>query len=174
MLGIFMDYQVFQGAGTLGVGVGARYGWVDGKALTLDGGTSSDEVGMNLVPLTLSLTYRFDLAQNELGLPLVPYVKGGLTYALWWFTDGKNDISVSDADGTSGAGGTFGWHGGGGLQLLLDFFAPSMAQDFEQDVGVNNSYLFVEVMVNQINDFGSATSINLGDTTLSFGLMLEI
>ncbi len=172
MFGMHIDYQLWQDFGTIAIGAGARYGWVDGTALTTTGAASTDEAGLNIFPFTASLTYRFDWLQNEFGIPLVPYGKAGITYAIWWTTDGKNE--TSSTGGQDGSGGTWGWHGGGGIQLLLDFIMPGMARDFDNEVGVNNSYIFAEVLVHQINDFGSGSSINLGATAFSFGLMFEI
>lgn len=173
-LGLWVDYQLYQGVGTLGVGGGWSYGWVDGTAIEAD---STDETGFNIMPFQLGLVYRFDYLQNEFSVPLVPYVRAGLTWALWWVTNGKNEISnLWNADGSAeltGLSQTFGFFVGGGLQILLDFMSPSLAADFDDEMGVNNSYLFVEVSRNELNDFFSDDSINLSETAITFGLMFE-
>lgn len=176
LLGLEVGYHLFKSHGTLAVTGGWRYGWVDGAALTGEGDASEDEVGFNFMPFSANLVYRWDWAAIRHGVPLVPYVKVGLTAALWWATNGKDEIAnVRDDDGGArkGRGLTFGWQVGGGIQFLLDALAPSMAREFDIEVGVNNSFLFAEFMYTELNDFGSSESINLGDAAFSFGLMFE-
>lgn len=176
MLRAHLDYQIWQDFGSLAIGAGFGYGWIDGKALDETGEPTSDEVGFNLVPLTLSLVYRWDWAAVRHGVPLVPYGKIGLTGALWWATDAKNDISnTRDAQGNAreGSGLTLGWHVSGGLMFLLDIFSAGMAAGFDNEAGVNNSYLFVEYQYTSLDDFGSSDSLVLSESALSFGLAFE-
>ena len=177
MVGFHWDYQVWQGFGSVAVGVGARFGWADGLAASQDGSSaSSDPTSLNVVPLTASVTYRFDWLAQNLSIPLVPYVKGGMTYSLWWVTNGSGEIANTydlEGEGRVGYGGTFGFHAGGGLQFLLDWFGAGMAAEFDTEVGVNNSYIFFEYAYHSVNDFGSETSFDLGDANFSAGLMFE-
>ena len=174
-LGLGLDYQFWQKVGTFAVGIGWKYGWVDGTSV--ETGTS-DETALNMMPFTAGITYRFDYLAVEFGIPLVPYFKGGFEWVLWWVTNGRNEIANTwggpkgDEERT-GMGGTFGFYGSVGLQLLLDWFSPSMARSFQTETGVNNSYLFVELTRHEVNDFYSETSIDLSSTAVSFGLMFE-
>lgn len=173
-LGLWLDYQVYQGIGTLGIGGGWSYGWVDGTAIESD---STDETAFNLMPFQLGVVYRFDYLATEFQVPLVPYVKAGLTWALWWATNGKNEVSNTwAADGSqelTGLSNTWGFFVSGGLQLHLDFISEGLAADFDDEAGVNNSYLFVEVSRQELNDFFSDSSVNLSETAITFGLMFE-
>lgn len=177
LIGLHVDYQLWQGHGTFALGGGAGYGWVSGTALTTDeAATTKDSVGFNIVPLEANLIYRWDWAAVEHGVPFVPYVKVGLVAMVWWATDANDSIAkAKDLDGVSrsGQGVTFGWQVGGGLQFLLDVLAPGTAAEFDEESGVNNSFIFAEFMHRDVNDFGNNTSINLGDDALSFGLMFE-
>ncbi len=171
-----LDRQIYQGIGSFAIGGSLGYGWVDGQALSDQDLETDDETSLNLLPLKLTATYRFDWGAVYHGVPLVPYLKAGLNYTLWWVTNAQDDIAnTRDPEGVAraGQGGTMGWHVGAGLQLLLDFFAPFMATEFDEEAGVNNSYLFAEYSINRVDDFGSDDSWNLGDDTLSFGLMFE-
>ncbi len=173
---LHVDYQIWQAHGSLAIGAGAGYGWIDGDALDGDGATTEDEVGFNLAPFNLSLTYRWDWAARNHPIPLVPYVKAGLTAAVWWATNAKDEIANTrgpEGDIRVGRGLTFGWHAGVGLQFLLDILSPGMAQEFDYESGVNNSYFFAELLYQSLNDFGSDDSIDLSDTAFSFGLMFE-
>ncbi len=176
LIGMNLDYQVWRDHGSLAVGGGLGYGWVDGFALNGDGSQSADEAGFNILPLSVNVTYRWDWAALRHNVPLVPYAKVGLTWALWWATDGKGDVAVvADEDGNArtGRGGTLGWQAGVGLQFLLDAVSPGMAREFDNDVGVNNSYIFAEFLYRGLDDFGSDSSLDLSAGSLSFGLMFE-
>lgn len=176
MIGMHWDYQVWQGFGSVAVGAGARIGWADGLAVSQDGSSSSDPTSLNVVPLTASVTYRFDWLAQNLSIPLVPYVKTGFTYSIWWVTNGSGEIANTydlEGVGRPGYGGTFGFHAGGGMQFLLDWFGAGMAAEFDTEVGVNNSYLFFEYAYHSVNDFGSESSFDLGDANFSAGLMFE-
>ena len=176
LLRLHLDYEVFQDFGTIAIGGGLGYGWIDGKALDEKNEPTSDEVGFNLAPFTFTVAYRWDWAAQRYGVPFVPYVKVGLTAALWWSTDAKDSISNTRGTGgdeRNGMGVTLGWHAGAGLQFLLDVFSSSMATGFDTEAGVNNSFIFVEFVHTALDDFGSDKSLDLSDDALSFGLAFE-
>jgi len=176
MFGVHLDFQLFQDFGSVAIGGGARIGWVEGQALNLDGTASADPTLLHTLPLTATVTYRFDWMAREWNVPIVPYGKVGLTYTVWWVLNGNGEIANTydlAGVGRAGHGGTFGFHAAGGVQLLLDWFGLGMAAEFDTEVGVNNSYLFVEYGYHSVNDFGSAESLDLGDATFSAGLMFE-
>jgi hypothetical protein len=176
LLRMHLDYELWQGFGTFAIGAGMGYGWVDGKALDAAGEETSDEVGFNLMPLSLSAIYRFDWAAVEHNIPFVPYVKAGLSGAIWWATDARGDVANTlDGTGTAreGQGLTLGWHVAGGLMFLLDVFSDSMAAGFDNESGVNNSFIFAEYLHTALDDFGADDSIVLSSDALSFGLAFE-
>ncbi|MCB9729863.1 MAG: hypothetical protein H6744_15495 [Deltaproteobacteria bacterium] len=176
LFGFHLDYQLFQKFGSLALGGGVRFGTVKGHAVDDAGVATTDKTKLRMMPLQADLTYRFDYAALQWGVPLVPYARGGLTYALWWVLNGRGEIASaygSDGNGHTGRGGTWGWHAAVGLQFLLDWIDSSVAREFDEEVGVNNSYLFAEVSFNGLNDFGSGDSFELSDRTVSFGLMFE-
>jgi len=186
--GLFMtrieyDYQFFQAFGSLAIGVELGYGSVSGKGLETGGETqSSDSTEFAMVPMTLSLVYHFDVLAIKWNVPIVPFFKGGLDYNIWWINDGVGDTSTYDSTDSEtlkttsleAKGDTFGWHIAGGVKILLDTFAPNMAQVFDGDLGVNNSYLFAEVVHAVIDDFGSKKSFQLGGTSFHFGIAFEL
>ena len=176
LYGMHLDRQIYQGFGTLAVGAGIRYGQAKGKALLADGTGSTDPTRLRLMPLTASLVYRFDWLAQQVDVPVVPFFKGGMTYTLWWILNGRGEVANAwgqDGVGHEGQGGTMGWHGSVGMQLLLDWFDSNMATEFDTESGVNNSFLFAEYAFNQVNDSGSSTSMELSAETLSFGMMFE-
>jgi len=164
--------------GTASAGVGIGIGVADGKGLTGDGVQGNDGTSLYLLPLNLSVSYHLDIFSRWWSVPLVPFVRAGFDYVVWWTTDGLGDVSdwaaTQDSGVKPGYGGVWGWHVGGGLKLHLDILAPTMAKTFDIEVGVNDSYLFAEVLHLVADDFGSGDSIRLGDTTFLFGLAFEI
>ncbi|MFT7623870.1 MAG: hypothetical protein ACI9WU_003055 [Myxococcota bacterium] len=170
------DYQFFKTFGSLAVGFEVGYGSVTGKGQAVDDATTSgDETRLQMVPLALSLVYALDVMAVRYNIPLVPEFEFGFDWVHWWIEDGTGETSTySDGvDTFTGAGATLGWHVSVGLKLLLDTMAPNMAQTFDTEVGVNNSYLFAELLYADISDFGSDTSWDVGTLTGMFGLAFE-
>ena len=66
---------------------------------------------------------------------MVPFGTVGLDWAYWQITDGNDEIAT-DGRGGKARGGTFGWHAAAGLSLVLDFFDPDAARDFERLLAV--------------------------------------
>jgi len=171
------DYQFWQGFGSLAIGGEFGYGKVSGKGREVaTDSKSNDETTFNMLPMSIGLIYHLDVLALRWDIPLVPFVKVGIDYNVWWITDGVDDTATfEDEDGETfeGEGDTWGYHASIGLKLLLDIFAPTMAQTFDNEVGVNNSYLFAEYVYSDISDFGSDKSFQLGDSTFLFGLAFE-
>ncbi|MBW2262496.1 MAG: hypothetical protein JRG91_11030 [Deltaproteobacteria bacterium] len=103
-------------------------------------------------------------------VPLVPFVKAGVSYYIWWVENGRG---IGRYEGTTGYGGTWGWNFSAGLMLLLDFFEPSASRTFDQEVGVNNSYLYADFFLARIDNFGDRNKLNLSDMTWTVGLAIE-
>ena len=173
--GGYVDYQLIQDYGSLAVGVGLSYKSIVGEAAEAE---SDDETSLNLMPISAGLTYRFDMLAHKWAIPVVPYAKFGLIAAIWWVTNGKGDVAntrnpVSPYEERTGWSTTLGLYYGGGIQFLLDVFSDRMAATMDNEMGVNNSYLFVEYLRHSLNDFGSEDSIELSSDGISCGLMFE-
>lgn len=170
-----LDYQIWRGFGV--VYAGASLGFVQylGKALTSTGEKTSDTTVFNLLPLRLGAGYAFDKFWDWWGVPLLPYLEGGLDYYVWWVLDGVGDVaSWDDGQGNSRSarGGIWGGHLSVGLKLLLDALDREAAGNLEAQIGVKNSFLFVEYSWSWIDGFGG-DHLNLGDDTIMFGLAME-
>ncbi len=172
-----LDYQFWRGFGSIGLFGSAAWGYVSGKGLQADGSKSSDDSSLSLVPLVIGPVYRFDWLAVRYGIPVVLALKAGLGYTVWWIRDGVDDIAsyeTEDGSNRDAYGGTFGVHWGLSLHLLLDFFEPHTAKVFDNEMGVNNSYLFVEYSGDWTNDFGSDKSFDLSQNGVVFGLAFEM
>jgi hypothetical protein len=173
VIGLFeFDYQFLRPPG-ISLGIGGQIGGFrfEGKALDPDTGErSGEDTTFAAIPMNLDLVIRVDALLRYTVVPLVPYIKGGLSYYVWWT---KNESGVSSIEGEQGRGGTFGWNLQTGLMLCLDPFEPRAARTFDNEVGVNNSYLFAEFFLAQIDNFGTGNALNLSDMTWLVGLALE-
>jgi hypothetical protein len=174
MMQLELDYQIFQKFGSAGIGFGIGYFAVTGKAFDGRGsGTrTADDSTLKIFPLSLSAVYRFDVLYEQRGIPLVPYAKLGLDYAIWQVTDGNGEIAT-DGVGGRARGGTLGWHGAVGVSLILDFIDPDAAKVFDSEMGVNHTHLFFELNHYDISGLGQSNRMHLGDNTWTMGLMFE-
>lgn len=174
---IEFDVQVVRLFGTLGVGAALGYFNAVGYGLYSVGGDpaladtrSADQTTLKLVPLRLLAVWRVDEAVRQVNVPLVPYLKLGFGPTLYWVTEGRGGTSW--AGGSRGAGSRWGWDASVGLMLLLDFLDPVIARDFDNDWGVNNSYLFAEYRWNRVGTMGRPGFI-LSDDLATFGAAFE-
>jgi hypothetical protein len=124
---------------------------------------------------------RVDVLARELGIPLVPYVKAGVGYALWKTSDGSGTSKVptdnpetkDKVETTEGKGHSYGLHFAPGIMLMLDWFDERSARRLDNFVGVNHSYLFLEWMRANLDGFGSGDQMRVGTSTWVAGLALE-
>jgi hypothetical protein len=150
--------------GTLDVGMGVGYWQAYGRGISATTGTRGDTTSLLVVPITVAVTYRFDVLYDKWRIPFEPYVRGALLDYLWWASLGGQVSAVTLPDGREvrGQGGTFGWSGTVGVALVLDFFDPTLARQMDQDTGINRTLLFFDVTWAGVDDFGSSRSWQLG------------
>jgi hypothetical protein len=160
-----LEVQPLRGdAGTLSVGANAGFiGW--------DGALADEAAaGFNVVPLTFTLGYRFDLLVDRTFLPVAPYVRGGLAYYLWW-GDGVGPPPEDDEEAPLRS--RAGLSGSAGLSIALNDLDPHAAAQLDAAVGIETTYLFFEGQLARVDGFGDG-DIDLSDTTWFGGLMLEL
>ena len=174
MFGLEGDWQVLRipHLGTLGPGVGWGYTRATGYArLTAQPNVKSDEeTALSVMPFYLVGVLRADVFMRDMGVPLVPYAKLGMGYALWWASDGG---STANQNGVSGKGVSFGPQYALGGMFLLDFLDPQTARDADNGLGINNSYFFAEWYGSELDAFGSKNRMNVGANTWVLGLAIE-
>jgi hypothetical protein len=156
-----VNYTLLERYGTLDVGVGAGFVQARGRGLLPDTTTpSGDKTALRIIPTALTLTYRLDqLARRYRWAPIAPYARASLERWNWWVTAGGE--GATDANGRHATGSTNGYSLTGGVALLLDAIDPGLARDMDNDSGVNDVYLYVEVTRSRIDDFGSGSSWDL-------------
>ena len=174
MFGLEADWQVLRipHVGTLGPGLGWGYTRATGYArLTAQPDTLSDEqTALSVMPFYLVGVLRADVFMRDFGVPLVPYAKLGLGYALWWASDGG---TTSRQNGVLGRGVSYGPQYALGGMFLLDVLDEQSARDADNGLGINNSYVFGEWYGSELDAFGSKSRMNVGANTWVLGLAIE-
>ena len=115
---------------------------------------SGERFTFMILPISNSVTYRFDRLENQV---LVPFVGAGVDY-MWY----RESLS-----GSSTSGWKFGYHAFGGLQILLEWF--DRVTDFMEGEGVNDVYLTLEGRWTQIDNFGG-NGLNVSGFSTMMGL----
>jgi len=187
-IGAEFDWQALRipHVGTIGPGAGIGYTKASGNAafapfngttchqapdsnqcLTTSGETTSLEI----FPMYVVGVFRADALWREAHVPLVPYAKFGLAYAIW---RASNSLGTSSANGVSGVGGTWGTQLGVGLGFNLNVFDEYAAKNFDEAMGVNNTYLYGEYTRADLQGLGlQSNPLRVGGQTWTFGLAFE-
>lgn len=163
-------WQISRRMGIFGLDAGVGYFQQTGQGVNpdpevLDPGDweqSREEYVFRIIPTEVSAVYRLAYFENQL---LVPFVKGGIDYYGFWESrkDGEEDFY----------GGKWGYHYGGGVQFLLDYFDRRHSNKLDMDYGINNTYLIIEYRRASVDNFGEDEGFDFSNSTLLGGLMFE-
>jgi hypothetical protein len=169
------DWQALHipGVGTLGPGIAAGYTNMSGIAQRTDkivSPPSQESTTLEILPLYAVAVFRLDLLQHQLHVPFVPYAKAGLGYALW---RASNTAGTSSYNGVVGEGHTIGTQVAFGGALNIGIFDPNSARQLDESTGINNTYLFAEYMMSDLNGLGQSHALLVGTNSLAFGLAFE-
>jgi hypothetical protein len=174
MFGLEGDWQLIRipHLGSLGPGFGWGYTRATGRARLTSDPTkvSGEQTALSVMPFYLVGVLRADVFARDFGVPIVPYAKLGIGYALWWASDAGN---TSRINGVLGRGSSYGPQYALGAMFLLDELDPQTARDADNSLGINNSYIFGEWYGSELDAFGSKTSMNVGANTWVLGLAIE-
>jgi hypothetical protein len=155
-------YALIANYGSLEVGFGGGYWEKYGHGFDLQGNPSSDPTALKVIPVRVSLTYRYDVLSNQYRwFPLAPYARFSLDRYWWWVNNGTGQ--TADANGKGGSGATNGYSLAAGIAIDLGAIDPALARDMDRDSGVNHTYLFAEITKSKVNDLGSSSSWDLSD-----------
>lgn len=173
MFGLEGDWQALRlpHLGTLGPGIGWGYTRATAQArISSTGALSAEQTALSVMPFYLVGVFRADVFARDFGVPLVPYAKLGLGYALWWASDGG---TTSRENGVVGRGVSYGPQYALGAMFLLDVLDQQTARDADNGIGVNNSYVFAEWFDSELDAFGSKNRMNVGANSWVLGLAIE-
>jgi hypothetical protein len=169
--GFEFDWQALRipWVGSLGPGFGWGYTKSSAQATKVSNGQpSAEETTLTIMPMYAVAVLRVDVLARQTAIPLVGYGKAGVGYGLWW---SGNDI------GTQGKGHSWGTQFGLGGMLLLDAFDEHAAVELDNEWGINNTYLFFEWVVSDLNGFSSSPNLsvlNIGTNSWVLGLAIEM
>jgi len=196
LLGAELDWQFLRinPIGSLGLGVGVGYTSASAiapltqnpmpAAASWERPSDGQQTSLQVIPGYAVAVIRIDVLSRRTVIPLVPYVKYGVGYAYWWITNGdtlsRRSLALSpgataaDTDlGQAATGGTLGTHFAAGLMLRLDVFEPAVQRAWDQQMGVNHSYVFAEYVRSDLSGLGSRPQLRLGTETWNVGLAME-
>lgn len=127
----------------------------------------ADTNSFHVVPINISVGYRFSLLDRRTPVPLAPYMRAGLSYGVWWSVDGTKKVETA-ANGSRGRGASFGLHLDFGLMIHLDFL----------DGGGSSSAavrpaLFGEYRMSRIDGLGKNRKVGVGDDHWVGGVAVE-
>jgi hypothetical protein len=158
--------------GSIGPGIGVGYmSASDPAALSSGAGPSGETTTLQIIPFDLIAVLRVDVLWRAFHIPLVPYAKGGLGYALW---RASNTLGTSRVEGVAGTGHSIGSHVALGLALNLNPFDEYAARGFDDALGVNSTYVFGEWTREDLTGLGfQSDPLRVGGTSWTFGLAFE-
>jgi len=183
-----LDRVVWSGSGWLGVG--GSIGYMQKTAFAYVDGTSPDDLfrvrstassnTFRLIPFALTATYRATQLDDLWGIPLVPYLRGGLAYYIWWLKGPNGNVSkicndgsdTKGCDGNKAYGGTLGFQATLGVSIRAERVDRDAARGMRQS-GIYHAGFYAEVMAAVVNGFGSDTRLSVGDRTWFAGFDFE-
>jgi hypothetical protein len=181
LIGGEFDWQALRipFVGTLGPGAAIGYtnrSTIANVSSTTGGlGTvpSGEHTSLTVIPMHLGAVLRIDVLAREVDIPIVPYGKAAMGFALW---STGTDSGTSTHNNITGAGRSWGTLFALGAALQLDWLDRATALGFDEEIGVNHSYIFIEW---DWNNLGTLTSIDkpnqlhVGSNNWVAGLALE-
>jgi hypothetical protein len=186
-----VDWLFYRGFGQLGIGGSVGAMWRSAQAY--EAGTDpndpmrprseGDGTNFRLVPLAATVVYRFTYLDDNYGIPVVPYVRGGLSYYIWWIGAPSGNTAVirdpagcdPDEDGCSenrARGGTIGVQGSIGLAIRAERIDAGAARSMRQG-GVEHAGFYAELSLAKVDGFGNDKKLSVGDRTWFVGVDFE-
>jgi hypothetical protein len=184
-----VDRMVWSGFGQIGVGLSIGYLSRNARAFTMD--SSPEDVNrardpsarnsFHLIPMALTATYRFTWFDDEYGVPLVPYVRAGLSYYAWWVNAPSGNFSVTCKNGSDNQdtcdrdkayGASLGLQGSIGLSIRAERIDGAAARSMRAS-GIQHAGIYGELSIAKVDGFGSDSKLSVGDRTWFAGVDFE-
>lgn len=185
LIGAELDWQALRipHVGTLGPGAAVGYTSFSANApyssvthnaqgcLVSTGQTSGETTSLAIYPMYLVAVFRADALWKDLGIPFVPYAKAGAGVGFW---QASNTLGTSSYGGQQGRGYTLGTQFAIGVSFNLNVFDPYAARNFDEQMGVNSTYLFAEWTDANLDGLWiQQGALRVGGTSWTFGLAWE-
>jgi hypothetical protein len=143
--------------------------------------STAAENTFRLVPLALTVSYRATQLDDLYGIPIVPYIRGGLSYYIWWAKGPNGDVSKVCKDGSMNTdtcdankayGGSFGLQGSIGASIRAERIDADTARSMVNS-GLYHAGFYIEYMFAKVDGFGSSSKLSVGDNTWFAGIDFE-
>ena len=185
-----VDRVLWDGFGQVGVGISLGYmskkdhPYLKGmSSLDPDPQRSAGDINtFRMFPLALSAVYRFTYLDDEYGIPVVPYVRAGLAYYVWFMhtnddlskvcSDGSDITTNPGCDKNKADGASLGVVGSIGIAIRAERIDREAAKSMQQS-GLEHAGFFGEISLGKVDGFGSQTKLSVGDTTWFAGVDFE-
>jgi uncharacterized protein (TIGR03382 family) len=180
-----IDRIVWRGFGQLGFGGSIGYmqksaqAWAESMPGEDRVRSSGDENTFRLFPIAATAVYRFTWLDDNYGIPVVPYVRGGVSYYVWWMrTNGKTSKAcwdgsdTPDCDADKAYGGTIGLQGSIGIAIRAERVDAAAATSMRAG-GIEHAGFYGELSLAKVDGFGSEYKLSVGDATWFAGVNFE-
>jgi hypothetical protein len=181
------DYQAYRIPHFGTIGPGASIGYTNSSALAplvtpVNGSNISGETtSLMIIPTYLVAVLRIDVLNRELKVPFVPYLKGGLGFALWEASNSAGPSTYypklangkASTTGVLGEGHTFGEQLAVGIALDLNFLDRRTSQGFDNATGVNHTFIFGELQDYNLTGLFQTNALYVGNQNWTVGLGFE-
>jgi hypothetical protein len=159
--------------GSIGVMGRTAHAWVEGSDPSDPNRPRSpgDKNSFRLVPTALLVSYRFTTLDDEYGIPLVPYARGGLSYYIWWVDAPSGDLATIDGKNKA-LGASLGYQGAIGLAIRAERIDADAARSM-RDGGILHAGFYAELQAAKVDGFGSSKKLSVGDNTWFAGVDFE-
>ena len=183
-----VERVVWRGLGGLWLAGGAAgymsksaYTFTDSSMPTdMDRARATDTNSFTLIPIEAVVSYRFTYLDDDLGVPVVPYARGGLSYDIWWVQAPGGDFAkVCSGGGTEpdctqnkARGASAGVNLALGLAVRAERIDQGAAQTM-RDSGILHAGFYAELSAAKVDGFGSDKKLSVGDATFFGGVNFE-
>jgi hypothetical protein len=186
-----VDWLFWRGFGQLGIGGSVGAMWKSAKAYQSGSDpndpmrprSEGDATTFRLIPLAATAVYRFTYLDDRYGIPVVPYVRGGLSYYIWWIGAPSGNTAVihdppgcdPDTDGCKenrARGASLGVQGSIGLAIRAERIDSGAARSMRQG-GVEHAGFYAELQLAKVDGFGNEKKLSVGDATWFAGVDFE-
>jgi hypothetical protein len=183
-----VDFFILDRFGQLGIGGSAGFTG-DGANPWVEGSDPNDpkrprenapDMKFRMVPLTLTAVYRATQLDDVYGIPVVPYIRGGLAYYIWWMQTPGGEVArvddcavaMEDRRACKASGGSLGLVGSVGLALRAESIDKNAALSMRES-GIQHAGFYIEGSLGWVDGFGSDKRLALGDLTWFGGFNFE-
>ncbi len=186
---VFRSYGQVTVGGSIGFLGKSAHAYLDGSTYTDPNRPTSagDTNTFRMIPLSLQGGYRLTVLDDLYGIPIIPYVKGGLAYDVWWMRNPNGGFSYVGDDNChpvakppmtcttareSAVGGSAGLIGSIGIAIRAERIDADAASSMRGG-GVEHAGFYAELQASWVDSFGDKTRLSLGDKTWFAGFDFE-